>query len=231
MMKTMDHSILLLAVLAAVMSVPSVLARDADEAEEKVPLALELPKPMFVGTPIPAKIANLEKPLGRARPDFYVPKGTVNIGAGKAITGSDDFPVIGELEMVTDGDKAGSEGSYVELGPGSQYVQIDLAAPHAIHAILVWHYHAQARAYHDVIVQVSDDPDFIDGVTTVFNNDHDNSAGMGEGQDKAYIETSEGRLIDAKGATGRYVRLYSSGNTANDMNHYVEVEVFGTPAS
>jgi len=25
------------------------------------------------------------------------------------------------------------------------------------------------------------------------------------------------------------VRLYSNGNTANSMNHYVEVEVFGKP--
>ena len=36
--------------------------------------------------------------------------------------------------------------------------------------------------------------------------------------------------MDAKGAKGRYVRLYSSGNTSNDMNHYVEVEVYGSPA-
>jgi hypothetical protein len=28
---------------------------------------------------------------------------------------------------------------------------------------------------------------------------------------------------------GRYVRLYSNGNTSNDLNHYVEVEVYGTP--
>ena len=228
MMKRTRFSRTMIAVLVGVSVTPSAIAEDAGE---KVPLALELPKPMFVGTPIPAKIPNLEKPLGRARPDFYVPKGTVSIGADKAVTGSDDFPVIGELEMVTDGDKDGSEGSYVELGPGPQYVQIDLEAAHAIHAILVWHFHAQARAYHDVIVQVSDDPDFIAGVTTLFNNDHDNSAGMGEGKDKAYIETSEGRLIDAKGATGRYVRLYSSGNTANEMNHYVEVEIFGGPGS
>jgi hypothetical protein len=28
---------------------------------------------------------------------------------------------------------------------------------------------------------------------------------------------------------GRYVRLYSNGNTTNDLNHYVEVEVHGSP--
>ena len=38
-------------------------------------------------------------------------------------------------------------------------------------------------------------------------------------------------LIDPKGIKGRYVRLYSNGNTANDLNHYVEVEVYGTPVS
>ena len=79
-------------------------------------------------------------------------------------------------------------------------------------------------------MQVSDDKDFISGVTTVFNNDHDNSAGLGAGRDKEYIETFDGKLFDPKGVKARYVRLYSSGNTSNDMNHYVEVEVYGLPA-
>jgi hypothetical protein len=78
-------------------------------------------------------------------------------------------------------------------------------------------------------VQTADDPDFITNVNTVFNNDHDNSAGMGVGKDKHYVETSEGKLVDAKGVQGRYVRLYSNGNNGNDLNHYIEVEVFGKP--
>ena len=41
------------------------------------------------------------------------------------------------------------------------------------------------------------------------------------------IIRSEGKLFDPKGAKGRYVRLYSNGNTTNDLNHYVEVEVYG----
>jgi hypothetical protein len=54
---------------------------------------------------------------------------------------------------------------------------------------------------------------------------------MGIGRDKEYIEVSEGRLIDPRGVKGRYMRLYSRGNTSNEMNHYVEVEVYGTPAN
>lgn len=196
-------------------------------ADDKVPLKLELPKPLFVGTPRPIQLPNLE-PLSTARrPDFMVPAGTVNLSEGKTVTSSDSLPVIGELDYVTDGDKTGSDGSFVELGPNLQWVQIDLGAPAKIAAIVLWHFHSQARAYHDVIVQVSDDADFKSGVRTVFNNDHDNSAKLGKGEDRAYIETYQGRLIDAAGATGRYVRLYSNGNTSDELNHYVEVEVFG----
>ena len=38
-----------------------------------------------------------------------------------------------------------------------------------------------------------------------------------------------GKLVDAKGSRARYVRLYSRGNSANQLNHYVEAEVFGRP--
>ena len=197
--------------------------------EEKVVLELKLPKPMFVGTPRNIRSPNLERITGKKRGPFYVPKGTVLLSLDKPITGSDTEPIIGEMEFVTDGEKSGEEGYYVEFGPGVQYVQIDLEGTHHLNAILIWHYHSQARVYRDVIVQVSDDADFISGVKTVFNNDHDNSAGLGVGKDKEYVEVNEGRLIDPRGVKARYIRLYSRGNTSNDMNHYVEVEVYGTP--
>jgi F5/8 type C domain len=193
----------------------------------KEELKLKLPKPMFIGTPTNIKSANLEAVTGKARPPFYVPTGTVLLSGKKKVTGSDDMPVIGELDMITDGEKAGGDGFFVELGPGTQWVQIDLGAPHPLYAILAWHYHSQARVYRDVVVQVSDDPNFKAGVTTVYNNDHDNTSKLGAGKDKEYIEVAEGRLFDPKGAKGRYVRLYSNGNTTNDLTHYVEVEVYG----
>jgi len=196
--------------------------------QDKEVLKLDLPRPMFVGTPKNIRSSNLERITGKRRGPFYVPKGTELLSLEKAVTGSDLEPVIGEVMFVTDGEKSGEDGYYVELGPGLQYVQIDLEAVYALHAILVWHYHSQARVYRDVVVQVADDPDFVEGVTILFNNDHDNSAGLGIGRDKEYIEVNEGRLIDPKGVKGRYVRLYSKGNTSNDMNHYVEVEVCGT---
>ena len=193
----------------------------------KEELKLKLPKPMFIGTPTNIKSANLEPITGKPRPAFYVPKGTVLLSLKKPVTSSDSNPVIGDLDMVTDGEKSGGDGYFIELGPGPQWVQIDLGAPHPLSAILAWHYHSQARVYRDVVVQVSDDAAFKTGVTTVYNNDHDNSSKLGVGKDKEYIEVAEGRLFDPKGVKARYVRLYSNGNTTNDLNHYVEVEVYG----
>ncbi len=202
----------------------------AQTQEGKVRLELQLPKPMFLGTPKNLKSANLEAPRkAQYRPPFYVPAGVTNVARGKKVTGSDAEAIIGELKMLTDGDKAGEEGSYVELAPGRQYVQIDLGATYALYAVVVWHFHNQPRVYRDVIVQCSHDPDFKENVRTIFNNDYDNSAGLGAGKDKEYIETYEGRLIDPKGAKGRYLRLYSNGSTAGDMNHYVEIEAYGLP--
>ena len=189
----------------------------------------ELPKPMFVGTPQDTRVPNLEKPRGKARGDFFAPAGTKNLAAGKPVSSSDEEPIIGDIDMITDGDKEAADGSYVELGPFDQHVTVDLEAVHEIYAILAWHYHKQARVYFDVVVQVADDPDFISNVKTLFNNDIDNSLGLGVGKDMHYTETNEGRLFDAKGVKGRYVRLYSKGNTSNDLNHYIEVEVYGRP--
>jgi len=203
-------------------------------ASGRVPLDIKLPKPRFVGTPQNIQgVGNVEKPLGRPRPSFYAPDGTENVAFGKSVTSSDEAPIIGELEMLTDGDKEATDFSYVELGPLRQHVTIDLGGDYNIYAVLFWHYHKQARVYFDVVVQVADDPDFITNVQTIFNNDIDNSSGLGVGKDMHYVETHEGKLIGVDGAEGvraRYVRLYSNGSNADDLNHYIEVEVYGKPA-
>ena len=203
------------------------LATTASAADGKIPLKVESPKPLFAGTPRPISLANLE-PAGIKRPDIMVPADTKLLSKGKKVTSSDALPVIGELTFLTDGDKTGIDGAYVELGPNTQWVQVDLGASATIAAVAVWHFHSQARVYHDVIIQISDDAEFKKGVTTIFNTDDDNSSKLGKGADKSYVETNTGRVVDAKGTPGRYVRLYSNGNTSDELNHYCEVEVFGS---
>jgi hypothetical protein len=193
-----------------------------------VPLPLELPKPMFVGTPENlAGIENLEPDVKLPRPQFLSPEGVQNLALNKPVTGSEVEPIMGTLPMIVDGDKEATEGSVVELGPFKQWIQIDLESEYELYAIVFWHFHKTPRVYHDVLVQVSNDAEFITGVTTLFNNDMDNSLGLGVGKDMHYIDKAEGKLVDAKGTKARYVRLYSQGNSQNDYSHYIEVEVFG----
>jgi hypothetical protein len=191
-----------------------------------VPLTTELPPELIEGTPKPMKVPNLVQAATKA-PEFLVPEGTTLLSKGKPVTSSDANPIIGDLTLITDGDKEAGEGYFVELLNGTQWVQIDLEKSAELSAVWIWHFHSQKRAYNDVIIQVSDDPAFKSGVTTVYNNDYDNSSELGTGSDRPYVETRFGLIADAKNAKGRYVRLYSKGNTSNDMNHYIEVEVFG----
>jgi RnfABCDGE-type electron transport complex G subunit len=192
-----------------------------------VPLKLTLPEAAYNETPsIPAD-STAVMPFSKKREILLVPDGVDLLSLNKPVTASDDEPMLGTLEMVTDGDKAGDEDSFVELFMEQQHVQIDLGDTNEIYAIVIWHNHDSPVIYRDVVVQVSDDPEFTESVTTVFNNDGDDSAGMGKGTDIEYVETYEGKLIPVKGVKGRHVRLYSTGSTGDEMNRYVEVEVWG----
>lgn len=191
------------------------------------PLQIELPEPFFGGTPIDYWGPNLEPESYKDRDPFFAPPGVTNVALEKKVTSSFEDPMVGELEQVTDGDKNYAKSSLVELGTGAQWVQIDLEKEYELYAILVWHFHEGKRVYFDVVVQASNDPEFKEGVTTVYNNDHNNSSGLGVGQDKEYVESYQGRLMKVDAVRARYLRLYTNGNTANEMNHYVEVEVYG----
>jgi len=217
--------------VVAMLALPAASGAQAPAAggQKLVPIPIVLPQPVFEGTPQNLRVPNLEKPSYKARAPFLAPAGVVNVARRKTVVSSDKAPIIGDIPMINDGDRSGEEGSYVELGPGKQHVTFDLGAPPEIYAVLFWHFHNMPRVYLDVVVQIADDAGFTKNVRTVFNNDHDNTSGLGAGRDMNYVETSEGRLVDAKGGIARFVRLYSNGNNANNLNHYVEIEVFGRP--
>jgi len=190
------------------------------------PLKTEFPPELIEGTPKPMNLPNLVAAPTKP-PEFLAAEGTALLSKGKKVTSSDENPIIGDLTLITDGDKDAGEGYFVELLDGTQWIQIDLEKSSALSALWLWHFHSQKRAYHDVIIQVSDDSEFKTGVTTVYNNDYDESSKLGKGSHNPYAESRFGIVADAKGAKGRYVRLYSKGNTSNEMNHYIEVEVYG----
>lgn len=201
------------------------------KAGNLVPLEIKLPAPAFKGTPKDIQLSAYVEPLSdKPRPPMMVPPGLKNLAPDAKISASDKNAPADTLAKVVDGDKEASDQSIVYMRKGTQYIQFDLGAPAEIFAIVIWHAHNSAKVYHDVIVQVADDQDFLDNVRTIFNNDQDNTSGLGVGTDKEFFETHEGKLIDAKGVKARYVRLYSKGSTESALNEYTEVEIYGRPA-
>ena len=196
-----------------------------------VPLEIKLPAPAFKGTPKDIQLSSYVEPLSdKPRPPMIVPAGLKNIAAGKKVTCSDKNATPDVLEKITDGDKESADQSIILLRKGTQYVQMDLGSPHELFAIVIWHAHNSPKVYRDVIVQIADDAEFTQKVSILFNNDQDNSSGLGAGTDREYFETNEGKLINAKGAKARYIRFYSKGSTESAMNEYTELEVYGRPA-
>jgi hypothetical protein len=193
------------------------------------PLDITLPPPYFGGTPLSYASDHLEERSFRPREPFLAPIGTRMVSLGKTVSSSDPDPTFGRLSMLTDSRKGYQTEFLVELAAGTQWVQIDLGGPCEIYAIVIWHFHAADRVYFDVVARSANDADFTKNVETIYNNDYDNSSGLGIGRDREYIDSNEGRLVDCGGIVGQYVRCYSNGNTTDDTNHYVEVEVWGIP--
>ncbi|HWD18608.1 MAG TPA: discoidin domain-containing protein [Verrucomicrobiae bacterium] len=202
------------------------------QAQDLVPLKIKLPAPAFIGTPSDLPVGTtVEKPTGKPRPPLMVPPNVVNLALGKTVTSSSTNVLAADLKKITDGDKESRESSVVLLRKGAHWVQIDLGAPAELFAIVIWHNHDAPKVYHGVVVEVSDDPEFKSNVQVVFNNDHANMDGLGVGTNREYFETNEGKLIETHNVKGRYVRAYSDGSTESKLNEYLEIEVYGRPAS
>lgn len=163
------------------------------------------------------------------RPPFLAPVGVTNLALHKRVTSSVSPGFSGPVFKVTDGDKGPGDNAVVEIPAGKQWVQIDLERVCQIFAIAVWHVQNDNEVFRCVVVQTADDAQFTSNVHTVFNNDYANLLGLGAGADEQYYEVANGKLIDARGVRGRYVRCYTNGSNLNPLNRYTEVEVWGLP--
>ena len=180
--------------------------------------------------PVPNTNPPWYEPSPKTPPVLKVPKGSVNLAANKPVTSSDIDPVCGKLEQLTDGNKSEYAESYVEIGPGKQYVQIDLQTNATIYAIWVWHNYAwvpDAFVPRDVVVQTNTDSTFTNNVDTVFNSDKDNSLGFGKGNDMPFGTSKFGKLIHVNAVSARFVRVYGRGDYTSEMTRFVEIEVYG----
>ncbi len=149
---------------------------------------------------------------------------STNVALNKAVTSSGPFYNGTSGAMVVDGNK--DTAGWADVGPNPQWVQVDLGQSYALSRVNLWHYYGDGRTYNDIIVQVSDSPDFSTR-TTVFNNDFDNSSGQGAGTDAPYAEAAIGKeILVNPTVTARYVRTWVNGSNVNPSGHFVELEAW-----
>ncbi|MBO9607045.1 MAG: hypothetical protein J7639_13885 [Paenibacillaceae bacterium] len=155
-----------------------------------------------------------------------VPASTVNLAVyNTAITASFLPSPVRPLSYLTD-NKFDSSNYFLPTVPGPQYVQLDLGQNVDLSKVKLWHYYNDSRIYHNVIIQVSTTADFSSGVTTLFNNDNDNSSGQGIGTDAEYYEGASGLELQFPAVTARFIRCWVDGNSVNDFGHWTELQVF-----
>jgi len=215
---------------SAVAAAGAMLVFAADLVELDLGLTPDAVTKATPGNPKGLKPPHLRPEVKRA--PFMVPPGLRNVALYKPVTSSTEEPVIGDVDQVNDGLKKSGDFDFVELAPGHQWVQIDLEEMRTISAIAIWHFYKNATIYNDVMVQVADDAAFTKNVRTLFNNDHDNSAGMGKGKDTAFYTRWWGEIVDARGANqagtrARCVRAYPANGVAGETVKFVEIEVHG----
>ena len=197
-----------------------------------VPLTLQLPPAAFIGTPPnDLKTNTYTEPYpDKPRAPLMVPTGLTNIARSARLSTSASNATPEMLAQIIDGQKGDTDDNIVVLRKGKQFVQIDFPQSNEIFAIAIWHGFNRYKVYYDVVVQTADDAQFTKNVRTLFNNDQDNSSGLGLGTEREYFETHEGKLIDAKGIKAQFLRFSSRGSTDGALNEYTEIEVYGRPS-
>ena len=153
-------------------------------------------------------------------------EGPVNLALNKTVTVGGGASEVG-ANLITDGKIAnGWENSYMyrtvaesENKESKPYVQIDLGASYNVGQIryvgvLTPDYPRYLNTSHNMVFQVSNDPNFADESTkTVFNTDKNNYFGFGKGTDTEEASMMGGRLIEFEPMNARYVRYYQHGSS------------------
>jgi hypothetical protein len=229
--KNFRGSLLLFVVFAFAFATPLFADDPAPAASENlVPLQPKLPTPAFVGTPrdLPTG-SNIEPPSDKPPAPLMIPRDAQNIAPLAKISSSDTNARPEQLAKATDGVKEADDANVLLLRKGVQYLQFEFPAEEQIYAVVIWHAHDSPKVYHSVVVQTADDAGFTGNLHTLFNNDFADADGRGAGTDREYFETYQGKIINARGVKGKFLRLYSKGSTDSSLNEYTEVEIYGRP--
>ncbi len=157
-----------------------------------------------------------------------------NLALGKTTITSSVAPSGALIENLTDGftdiSLENNRRAIFLKGTGSnqksgQWIQLDIGELISISRINIRRIYDTTVVSKDVVVQISKDNV---AWTTIFNNDADNSMGLGAGTDAEYNENPNGKdIILSTPRDARYIRSWSNVTYGSNLNPYTELEVYG----
>lgn len=157
---------------------------------------------------------------------YVISNGPKNVALGKDVTfsSSAEGDYGRPISVINDGKYGNMDYVYItDRGPG--WAQVDFGQEYTVNRANVCVYENWTPK--DVIIQFSNDPEFKTGVTTVFNNDADNTFGQGEGTDEVYEDTPTGRDFTFEPVTARYMRCWNGGNLyGSAMAAWEEIQAY-----
>lgn len=159
--------------------------------------------------------------------EYIIGDGSENVALGKPVTFTiPTKSVFGSSDetFVTDGnfDPYNVYGTYADT---YGFAIVDLGQEYVIDKLIVKAFHDWT--FEDVVLQMALDKDFTQGVYTVFNNDTDNSVGVGAGSDGTYTESGSGHCFKFSPVTARYIRFHNhSVNGRENYSFWEEIQAY-----
>ena len=177
-----------------------------------------------------------------------------NLALNKTVTVNPDMGETDDPSKITDGKiEKGWDKNFTYLTETGKenteikpYVTIDLGESYDISRIKLIgligpdYDDGYTNTPHNVVIRISNDPDFKDESTkTVYNTDKNNFFGFGEGTDEEEPSEIEGKDITFETTNARYVRYYQHGSHMSDHAPYAwpnclalnEIEVYENEGS
>lgn len=160
-------------------------------------------------------------------------KGSENVARNKKVrlingTLNKDKPSdYGYINIFTDGNKNATP--YIDLIPygGTTALEVDLGSKYELDEVKIWHYYPGGRTYKDNKIYVSENGEEWYKIFDSNINGTYQESSEGKTVKVVITENQEPEFRDARpNRKARYIRSHLNGSSANEGNHWVELEVY-----
>lgn len=163
--------------------------------------------------------------------EYFIVNASENVALRKPVyltVPGESFNGSGSTISVINDGLSDPYGAFATLSGTTGFAVIDFKDKYLVDKVITnaWH----DWEFSDVVIQLANDEQFTEGVYTVFNNDVDNSLGLGFGTDGPYKEKggSIGHVFEFEPVEARYIRFTNKSikPASEARSIFEEIQVF-----